>query len=60
MRHPARNFITGIAAGMIAGAAVSMMLQPMQKKKMQTVRKRANRALRSFGGVIDKAQDFIG
>ena len=60
MQKPAKSFVRGIAAGMIAGAAVSMMVKPMKNRKMHAVKKKANKALKSVSGVLDKAQDFIG
>ncbi len=48
------GFLSGIAAGMIAGSAVTLMLDP-SKKDRQKLQKKAEGVFRSIGSMIDTA-----
>ncbi len=52
-----KSFTAGIAAGMIAGAAVAMMFMP--KKKRCPAQVRAAHVLKTMGDVVDNVGEIF-
>ena len=50
------TFTKGIATGMVVGAAVSMIGNPLVARKRTKVKKNATKALRAVGELIQNAQ----
>ena len=55
MAKGAMNVVKGIAGGMIAGMAVGVVGKTMIDKKPK-LKKKANKAMSTFGQIIDTAQ----
>lgn len=52
------SFYTGIAAGILVGAAVSMVINPMEEKKMRSMKKNVAKTMRTIGAVADTVGMF--
>lgn len=50
------TFTKGVAAGMVMGAAVSMITRPMNSHKHSSLKKNATKTLRAVGELIQNAQ----
>ena len=50
------TFTKGIAAGMVMGAAVSMIGRPMATHKRSNLKRNASKTLRAVGDLIQNAQ----
>lgn len=53
------TFTKGIATGMVVGAAVGMIGNPLNARKRVRARKTATKALRSVGELIQNAQYML-
>ena len=50
------TFTKGIAAGMVMGAAVSMIGRPVNSRKRSNLKRNATKTLRAVGDLIQNAQ----
>lgn len=53
------GFIKGMATGMIVGAAVTMMADPISDKQRRKFAKKTEGIFRNLGGMIDNAMDMM-
>ena len=53
------GFIKGMATGMVVGAAVTMMADPISDKQRRKFVKKTEGVFRNLGGIIDNAMDII-
>lgn len=53
------GFIKGMATGMVVGAAVTMMTDPITDKQRRKFAKKTEGIFRNLGGVIDNAMDMM-
>ncbi len=53
------SFIKGMAAGIVAGAAISMALMPKPKRFTHQLKKSADRAAHSLGELVDSVISVI-
>lgn len=47
------NFYKGVLAGIVVGAAVSLISGPMETKKVRAVKRNVGKTMRTVGQVID-------
>ena len=47
------NFIKGAFIGMVAGAAVSMVVMPPSKRRMNCMKRKATKVMRSAASMIN-------
>lgn len=53
------GFLKGVAAGMVVGAAVTMLADPVTDKQRHKIKKKTEGVFRSIGSVIDTAVDIM-
>lgn len=53
------GFIKGMAAGLILGAAATMIVDPVSDRQRHKLMKKTQGVFRSIGGVIDTAMSFF-
>ena len=53
------GFIKGMAAGLILGAAATMMVDPVSDRQRHKLMKKTQGVFRSIGGVVDTALSFF-
>lgn len=53
------GFLKGVAAGMVVGAAVTMLADPVTDKQRRRFKKKTEGVFRSIGSVIDTAVDIM-
>ncbi len=53
------GFIKGMAAGLILGAAATMMVDPVSDRQRHKLMKKTQGVFRSIGGVVDTAMSFF-
>jgi len=53
------TFTKGIAAGMVVGAAVSMISKPVNMRKRSHLKRNATKTLRAVGDIIQNAQSMM-
>lgn len=53
------GFATGMAAGLIVGAASAMLIDPISQRQKNKLRKKTRGIFKSVGSVIDTAVDII-
>ncbi len=53
------GFLKGVAAGMVVGAAVTMLVDPVTDKQRHKIKKKTEGVFRSIGSVIDTAVDIM-
>ena len=51
------GFISGITTGMVVGAAVTMLIDPVSDRQRHKLQKKTEGVFRSIGGVIDTAME---
>ena len=54
-----KGFIKGMAAGLVAGATIGVMLKPKPNAKRVNVKNSAGRALKTIGGLMENLGDTI-
>jgi len=54
-----RGFAKGMAAGMVVGAAAAIMLDPINDKQRNKIRRKTEGVFRSIGSVVDTAIDIM-
>ena len=53
------SFTKGVALGIAAGAAVSMLISPGQSRKIRHMRKNAGKTIKSFGCAANSLAHFF-
>ena len=53
------GFIGGITAGLLIGAAVTMLVDPVSDRQRHKLRRKTEGVFKSIGGVIDTAMEII-
>ena len=53
------GFISGITTGMVVGAAVTMLIDPVSDRQRHKLQKKTEGVFRSIGGVIDTAMELM-
>ena len=53
------GFISGITTGMVVGAAVTMLIDPVSDRQRHQLQKKTEGVFRSIGGVIDTAMELM-
>ena len=53
------GFMTGIATGLVVGAAVTMFADPVSDKQKHKLHKKTEGIFRNIGGMIDTAIDIM-
>ena len=53
------GFFKGMATGLVVGAAVTMMTDPISDKQRRKIAKKTEGVFRNIGGVIDTAMDIM-
>ena len=53
------GFLKGVAAGMVVGAAVTMIVDPVSDKQRHKFKKKTEGVFKSIGSVIDTAVDIM-
>ena len=53
------GFFKGVATGMVVGAAVTMMTDPVSDRQRKKIAKKTEGVFKSIGGVIDTAIDMM-
>lgn len=53
------NFVKGMAAGMVVGAAVTMVADPLSERQKQKMAKKTEGVFKSVGNVIDTAVNMM-
>ena len=53
------KFFKGMAAGMVVGAAATMIASPTNQKQYHKLAKKTEGVFKSIGGVIDTAVDMM-
>lgn len=53
------GFIKGMAAGLILGAAATMLVDPVSDRQRHKLMKKTEGVFRSIGGVIDTAMGMF-
>jgi|WetSurMetagenome_2_1015567.scaffolds.fasta_scaffold349197_2 hypothetical protein len=59
MNKTVSTFSKGIATGIAVGTAVGMITRPMDIRKRARMKKKATKALRTFGDIVSSAQNMI-
>lgn len=57
--HGTGNFMKGMAAGLVVGAAVTMMTEPGAEKQRHKLYKKTEGVFKNLGGVVDAAVDMM-
>lgn len=55
MAKTAMNMVKGVTLGMVAGAAAGLVGKKMLDKNKNSMKKKANRALKEMGSMLDTA-----
>lgn len=53
------GFIGGITTGLILGAAVTMIADPVSDRQRHKLQKKTEGVFRNIGGIIDAAMEII-
>ena len=53
------NFVKGMAAGMVVGAAVTMVADPLSERQKHKLAKKTEGVFKSVGSVIDTAVSMV-
>lgn len=53
------GFISGITTGMVVGAAVTMLVDPVSDRQRHKLQKKTEGVFRSIGGIIDTAMEIL-
>lgn len=53
------KFIKGMATGLVVGAAVTMVTDPMSDRQRHKLHKNTEGVFKNMGGIIDTAIDMI-
>ena len=53
------GFITGVTTGVLVGAAVTMMIDPISDRQRHKLHKKTQGVFKSIGSVIDTAMDLM-
>ncbi len=53
------GFLKGVATGVVVGAAVTMLADPISDKQRHKFKKKTQGVFRSIGSVIDTAMDIM-
>lgn len=53
------KFMKGMAAGMVVGAAVAMVVDPLSERQHHKLRKKTEGVFKSMGGIIDNAIEMM-
>jgi gas vesicle protein len=53
------GFLKGMATGLVVGAAVTMMTDPISERQRKKIMKKTEGVFRNIGGVIDTALDIM-
>lgn len=53
------GFISGITTGMVVGAAVTMLIDPVSDRQRHKLQKKTEGIFRSIGSVIDTAMEIM-
>ncbi len=53
------GFVKGMAAGLIIGAAATMLVDPISDRQKHKLMKKTKGVFRSIGGVMDTAMSFF-
>lgn len=57
--HKTAGFIGGITTGLILGAAMTMVMDPVSDRQRHKLQKKAEGVFRSIGSVIDTAMEIM-
>lgn len=53
------GFVKGMAAGLVVGAAAAIMIDPINDKQRNKIRRKTEGVFRSIGSVIDTTLDIM-
>ena len=53
------GFVKGIAAGVLLGACVTMMIDPISDKQRRKLQKKTEGVFRNIGNIIDSAISIL-
>ena len=53
------GFVKGMAAGLVVGAAAAIMIDPINDKQRNRIKRKTEGVFRSIGSVIDTTLDII-
>ncbi len=53
------GFIGGVTTGLMVGAAVTMMMDPVSDRQRHKLQKKTEGVFKSIGGVIDTAMEIM-
>lgn len=53
------GFATGMAAGLIVGAAAAIIADPINERQKNKIKRKTKGVFRSIGSVIDTAMDIV-
>ncbi len=53
------GFVKGVATGLVVGAAVTMMTDPVSDRQRHKIQKKTEGVFKSIGGGIDTAMDIM-
>lgn len=53
------GFIGGITTGVLLGAAVTMLVDPVSDRQRHKLQKKTEGVFKSIGGVIDTVMEFM-
>lgn len=53
------GFIKGMAAGLVVGAAAAIMIDPINDKQRNRIKRKTEGVFRSIGSVIDTTLDIM-
>lgn len=53
------GFISGITTGVLVGAAITMLVDPVSDRQRHKLQKKTEGVFRSIGGVIDTAMEIM-
>lgn len=53
------GFMTGVATGLVVGAAVTMFTDPISEKQKKKLHRQTEGVFKNIGGVIDTAMDIM-
>lgn len=57
--HKTAGFIGGITTGLILGAAMTMVMDPVSDRQRHKLQKKTEGVFRSIGSVIDTAMEIM-
>lgn len=59
MTHSTANFFKGVTAGLVIGAAITMLTDPVSDRQRNKLVRKTEGMFRNMGGIIDSAIDMF-